>query len=165
MVSGCSSTGLAHWVAMVKEEWARVAADLSVSLEPPPSPWLEQHHLSLLAAVLPASLLSFVPLPAASQSSFLQKFQARLAAVVAEWLRRREELIASAPLIQGPPPSRQRPEVLPPERRLSPAELCHLESQRRAAASISSQPSPAAAHAPAPPAAPAAGEARRRWLR
>jgi hypothetical protein len=164
MVSGCPATGSVDWLAGLQEVWNTAAEDLSLRLHPPAVELLRQHHLALLAALIPAALVDTFPLSLApAKAAFFRRLHIGLAAQLAEWLRRREALIASAapsPAAPAAPASQSRACPLPPERQLQPADLRRLEVQRREA--------PALPAAPAPPpnaVVPASGEARRRWLR
>ena len=111
-----------------------VSGELSVSLGPPPDPWLDQFRIPLLAALLPAELATYAPQSIAVQVPFLRKLHRRLAGDLAERLRRREVLIAlSAPVAPPPAPGPALPPTpsFPPERLLTTQEVCRLESERR----------------------------------
>ena len=164
IVCGCPGTGSVNWLAMFKEVWALVSGELSVSLDPPPDPWLDQFRIPLLAALLPAELATYAPQSIAVQVPFLRKLHRRLAGDLAERLRRREVLIAlSAPVAPPAAPGPALPPTasLPPERLLTTQELCRLESERR---STQATPSPSVVTVSSP-VIPPSGEARRRWLR
>jgi hypothetical protein len=100
-------------------------------------------------------------MPLGDATRFLGKLHYLLAAVTAEMLRRRQELLsalggnAALPVVTV----NSRPCPLPPERQLSVADLRQLEVQRRAVQAL-----PAAVMPPASSSAPPGGEARRSWL-
>jgi hypothetical protein len=172
MVSGCSGTGSVRWLPMVREIWRDVAQELAVTVPVPPETCLHHLRLPLLAALIPAALARQVALPPGPQQRFLRLLHQRLAADLAERLRRREALVAVAAAASGsePPQDLAVPGGLPPERRLTVAELGMLESQRQAALELAPSPSgtppaDAAVVNVSDDAAPLSGEARRRWLR
>ena len=156
---------------------------------PPPSLWLDEHRLLLMAALIPSSLVAQTPLPPTVCPLFFRRLHLELAAQLAERLRRRMALLAMTDQVDAaaPPSSQLRhPPALPPERQLFPDDLRRLEIQRRAAVEVpvlpplpsspaghGDPPSPAALLAsgdgdvPGPRAgvAPACGVPRQRWLR
>ena len=141
-------------------------------MDVPPLSWLEQFRLPLLAAVIPSSLAAHLPLPPGPQHQFMRHLHRRLAADLAERLRRREVYVAEATASLEPQTSAPRvvPEGLPAERRLSLVELGRLESQRRSAMTTSSSSLGLSSEAAevghlSRDVAPHSGEARRRWLR
>jgi ribonuclease HI len=163
VVAGCSATGTADWLALVHETWRIAALDTHVSIPAPPTGWLHQHRLQLMAAMIPVSLASLVPLPIALVGQFFRRLHFLLAGEIAERLRRREVLMieaASSSASTGPAAERRgrslvRTCALPPERQLTVPDLRRVEVERRAA--------PPAA--PPAPRVPPSGEPRRRWLR
>ena len=162
VVSGCPATGSADWLEMLQEVWGSVSKALAVPVDPPPVAVLEQFRLPLLAALCPVALETFVPLPPHQQAQFFRRLHTGVALQLAEWLRRREAIIASAasPSPASPAaPSLQSSCPLPRERQLAPETLRQLEVQRRSAPPT--VPSPASSSGAAPP----SGEPRRRWLR
>ena len=167
MVSGCPGTGSADWMRALLEVWASSAHSLSISVPPPPTAWLEQFRFPLLVALIPTALIALVPLPLATCRRFLARVHLGLAAQLAEWMRRRADIIATTMVIPAlepadPPPSMLRPCPLPLERQLLPTDLRRLEVQRR---SLPAPPSSALIVVTAEPHAPPSGEPRRRWLR
>ena len=127
-----------------------------------------QFRYPLLVAIIPQALVDFFPADLlTTRTTFLRRFHLGVAAMLAEWMRRRGALIANA-VPQSPsvlPPStsaatRSRFGDLPPDRQLQPADLRRLEIQRRTVAAPSLSPPPSAEAA-----APPSGESRRRWLR
>jgi hypothetical protein len=172
MVSGCPGTGSLDWQQGFREVWHAAAHAAAVVVPLPPDVWLTQHHLPLLAALIPLSLLQLVPLPSAVQHRFLRRLHLGLAAHLAERLRRRQAIIATASAASAPlpdsteeAPSLLRPCPLPVERQLMPADLRRLEVQRRDALGTASSPSSGSAALPVVSAAPPSGEPCRRWLR
>ena len=162
MLHGCPGTGSADWLQGLMDVWASTAHSLSVSVPPPPTPWLEQFRIPLLVALIPVSLSTLVPLPPMLCRRFLARLHSGLAAQLAEWMRRRADIIATmsaAPTLESadPPPSMLRPCPLPLERQLLPIDLRRLEVQRRSQAP-SSTSSTAAAVGLAGPQAPPSGE-------
>lgn len=186
MVCGCPVTGSADWLLGLLDVWASTARSLSMSVPPPPSSWLQQFRLPLLMALIPSSLSSFIPLAPALCRRFLARLHLSLAAQLAEWMRRREAVIAStsaqpASGSSDAPISLLRPCPLPPERQLLPADLRRLERQRHSistaqSSTVSASPGCISQVAPQDPIpqqsihgcsleVPPTGEPRRRWLR
>ena len=109
-------------------------------------------------------------------NSFLRKLHVGLAVQLAERLRRREAIIASATSVSPTAPAAPilRPFPLPLERQLLPSDLRRLELQRRSALA-DCQRSPLPSLDSSGPQntstvntvsrAPPSGEPRRRWLR
>ena len=69
---------------------------------PPATPsWLQDHHIPLLAALIPQSIREHLSLPCTEASRFLNRLHISLATLAAERYRRREALInlpSDAPL-------------------------------------------------------------------
>ena len=148
-----------------------------LSVPPPPQEWLQTHHLSLVAALIPESVLLHHPLPAAEARPFLSRLHQCLAERLAECLRRRGELragtlAAQPPHQEGPNPSgpgtdgrgwvsgQRRPCLLSAERRLSVAELRQAEISRRVV-----PPAPSSPLLGQVPDVPLTGPRRQEWLR
>jgi hypothetical protein len=126
---------------------------------------------------------------------FMAALHIALAERTAELFRRRGELMATAPKLPLPPaptavdmdtaspatptgpsatssppsvlPGLRLPCALPPERRLTVADLRNIELERRQSVPIeaAAAAAPAPAHPPAPDRAPPSGDLRRKWLR
>ena len=159
--AGCPSTGSGDWLANLTEAWHSAAQACRLEAPLPPVEWLETFRFPLMAALIPVPLASTLPMPLGDATRFLGKLHCLLAAVTAEMLRRRQELLsalggnAALPVVTV----NSRPCPLPPERQLSVADLRQLEVQRRAVQAL-----PAAVMPPASSSAPPGGEARRSWL-
>jgi hypothetical protein len=160
MLSGCPGTGTADWAAGLRDVWQSVASKLTPPV-PPPTAWLAEHHLPLLAALIPSSVFNF--LPVAEAPRFAHRLHVALATHVANLLWRREALRIQAAPAPSPSVSLRRPCPLPPERCLSPAALRRLEVARRQLPA--DQPATSSSQPGLPLPAPAIGDPRRRWLR
>ena len=148
----------------MSEVWA--AAGKAVGLEVPMlmNAVLERDRCLLMGALVPRSLVDW-GVPQAVGSRFVAVLHRGLAVMVAEVLRRREELqaaskagteVETAGRVEGARMGSQA--ILPQERRLTVAELRDLERRRHrgvAQAAVSSSCMMV----------PVAGEPRRRWLR
>ena len=179
VLAGCPATGTADWEAIISEAWQAAAVATRLSVAPPAAPWLQQHRLPLLAALIPSSTLWHSPLPPGDAARFLHRLHLALAESTAERMRRREALHAAHQSAAISPPSAasgdtplptaglRLPCPLPPERQLSVPSLRQLEVSYRSIMSGTAPPAPAPATAAPPPAnaAPAQGEPRRLWLR
>ena len=60
---GCPATGAADWLAMLQELWGVAVSASKVSAMCPVPGWLAAHRLQLVAALVPASLLTLLQLP------------------------------------------------------------------------------------------------------
>ena len=74
VLAGCSVTGSSDWLIVLVECWNAVATQVAPSPSPPPTPWLEQHRLQLLAALIPSDISSLLPLPQHHQPPFVAIF-------------------------------------------------------------------------------------------
>ena len=182
VLMGCAATGSAPVLPLLQEAWLAASLATEVPVPSPPASWLLEHAASLMAALIPLDALAHSPLQAVDSVRFLPALHIALAERAAEVLRRRGELMATAPvapLVEVVPPTGdsltlaavmaaelssstggpglRRPPALPPDLRLSVAELRALEVQRRAAGT----PAPPVT---APPRAPPCGSPRRCWL-
>jgi hypothetical protein len=169
VLAGCEATGAAPFLPALLEVWSSASRASKVPVPAPPPAWLVAHSLPLAAALLPATLLWHHPLPASNAARFCAALHLLLAERTAEVLRRRGEIMATASissvsvpaLLPGSSssssslPALRRPSPLPPELRLSVAELRGLEVQQR------SGPAPQPVMASR---APPCGSPRRRWL-
>ena len=172
VVAGCPSTGSADWSHCIQEAWS--VASTSSGLSPPlPSPaWLAIHHLQLMAALIPCSLLHDSLLPPSAQARFFSHLHKELAASTATILGRRETLIiTNSTTTQESSSSHSRqhhlPCPLPLERQLAPSEMRRLEQARRHQLSNPNNPAVASSSSsPSSPSAPvpASGPPRQRWM-
>lgn len=159
MLAGCTATGTGDSLVLLRTAWR----DASAALPPPPDDWFLAHRIQLLAALIPQSLHSHITLTGQDANRFLPRFHLALAAAIAERLRRRFAITATAaPADAQDTASRSTGGVslacpLPPDRQLSPRALRQLEVQRR------DQQPPAVITATS--GAPPTGEPRQRWLR
>ena len=157
---GCPTTGSVDWAAGLHEVWQSVANAVAPTAAPPTA-WLAEHRLPLLAAIVPSSLQSLVPAPVASR--FALRLHQALAVRTADLLWRREALRILAAPPDTPAVPLHQPCPLPPERQLSPGSLSRLEVERRRhlldPSAVPTSPTVST------PQAPASGESRRRWLR
>ena len=161
---GCPATGSSEWRQLVAEVWA--AAGKAVGLEVPMlmNAVSERDRYLLMGALVPKSLVDW-GVPQAVGSRFVAALHRGLAVMVAEVLRRREELQAASrdlPMSEGAggvEVARMGSQaILPGERRLTVADLRDLEKNRRQGAGQRAVSSSSVK-------IPAAGEPRRRWLR
>ena len=202
VLTGCPATGSADYLALLREAWTAAVTTSKLRAPLPPLAWLEAHRLPLLAALIPSSTLWHHPLGDSDSSRFKAALHVALAERVAELHRRRGELMATCPQrlpsstaaapddVDDPAvateagsssstrPGLRLPCVLPPERRLSVADLLVIERGRRCADPPPPDPTGTTAPAtstppqppppPPPPALPAqappCGELRRVWL-
>ena len=174
---GCAATGAAPVAPAFSAVWLAANEASKVPARPPPQAWLAAHCLPLLAALIPTTLLWHHPLPEADAMRFKVALHVALAERTAEVMRRRGELMNTAPVLPAVDPSpaagalsadptgassstfalRRNP-ALPSRLRLSVPELRNLEQQQQQ----QQRPSPATSVAPAR--APPCGSPRRRWL-
>ena len=170
VLSGCPATGSADSSATFIELWSAASDHCNIRVPPPPPDWIAAHRLPLAAALIPDNILWHHPLPPPTAQRFLHRLHTLLAQRSAEWLRRREELRATAastvldtaddPAVDtGWTRGHRRPSSLPVERQLSVQALRQAEIDR--CSSSSSSPS----SAPAPTPAPSCGPTRLRFLR
>ena len=157
---GCPGTGSADWAIGLREVWQSVASSTAPAAAPP-SDWIAQHRLPLVAALIPSSLSEI--LPAVVAPTFARRLHRALAIRTAHFLWRREALRYQAAPSDAPAAPLRRRCILPPERQLSPGTLRRLEIERRQA--LSSQAVSSAPLGNATPAPPTIGDQRRRWLR
>ena len=172
LLTGCVATGAADWLASILEVWRATATALHVVMPDPPAAWLEDHRFMLVAALLPAHLAADCGIPEAVAPRFLALLHRALAGATAERLRRREELHALVAAgasgsqqlarLGSDQPTELARSSLPAERRLTVQDLRRVEHARRGAQQPPALPSPSSV---APVVVPAAGVARRRWLR
>lgn len=154
-------------MANVTEAWNAAAHSCNLPPPPlPPDPWLVQHYLPLLAALIPVSLAQELPLPPSQTLRFLSCLHRQLAQCTSEILRRRQELMAA---VEATHPSSTSSAAfvprcpLPSERQFTVADLRQLETQRRAPPHT--DPTNPPSLQPPNLAAPTSGVPRRRWLR
>ena len=169
LLVGCSRTGAAEWRESILEAWRAVARGLPAGMPDPPDSWLEDHRFMLIAALLPADLATACGVPEVLVPRFLAPLHRALAAATAERFRRRGELQAEALAVTStsPPEPGATPQQLantganplPPERRLTVQDLRRVEQARRALPPAGDRASSSTSSVPA------AGEARRCWLR
>jgi hypothetical protein len=174
MVAGCPATGSADWAQCIMEAWATASTTTSLSPPPPAPLWVSSHHLQLMAALIPNSLLQECPLPPSDQARFYSRLHEALAVTTAGLLGRREAILQSAAALQPPPlPGATRAVApltaaysLPAERQLSALELRALEQVRRQAvstATVGAAGSSSSSSSPSP-SVPSSGPARQRWM-
>ena len=165
MVAGCPATGTSDWPALVEEAWKVAAKGVGVQIPMPPVGVLVQDPLMMLAALIPVHAARTWGVPPRAAPQFLGAFHRALAVAMAECLRRREELMATAQavgegdrtesVLPGPPPSG----ALPSERRLTVADLLEAERRRRTAPVQLAQGEDVASSS-----VPVAGPPRCKWL-
>ena len=159
MLAGCPATGTVDCLALMHSAWR----DASSTASPPPDDWLLVHRFQLLAALIPQSLHAHLTSTSNDASRIASRFHLALAVAVAERLRRRFAIAATAASTDAQePPLRAATGVslacpLPLERQLSPQALRQLELQRR----DQQPPATSSSATDAPP----SGEPRQRWLR
>jgi hypothetical protein len=173
VLAGCPATGTSDSLAILTEAWQEAAVACGLQVPLPGTAWLEAHTFPLLAALIPESALHHATLPAPEAARFLNRLHLALAAATAERLRRRGSLmdeyqpppLAEPPAAPAPLPASsglRHACPLPRERQLSVPALRQLEIARRGA--LDAPPALAPVAVP-PPAVPACGEPRRRWVR
>jgi hypothetical protein len=157
---GCSATGTVDWLNLLREVWAATARTTHLEVPLPDMGWCEIHRPRLFAALIPSSIKSLLSLSPSDTTRFLGRLHLNLAGMVAERLRRREELMeAQRAILPTPSPTPVAPLAsftLSADRQLSASTLRALEVQRRTLPSL--VPSPASV-------VPSSGEPRRNWLR
>ena len=132
VVVGCVGTGTLHWAAKLNLAWTEACASAKVAVNRPPAAWLQQHRLQLRLALIPASLWDLPDLaPAKDLATFVPALHKALANLMAEDMRRREQLRPQGVALRRDP----RPDAvdrLGADRQLSPAELMALDALRSA---------------------------------
>ena len=124
MMAGCPATGSSDWASSIIDAWQHSAAPLGYDVPLPSMPWLQENFIPLLAALIPLSARTLLPLPPSIVDRFLHRLHHTLSARIAEVLRRREVLIAatSPDAIEGS----LSPSPLPTDSSISSSGLSHL---------------------------------------